>query len=241
MVRFVLAVGLTLTQFGHVSAADVTSTIDLGGLRQAKAVLTITDTEYVIKVRMLPVQCFDAATNARLNREKARELALQALAKHLSEKEAVEFTVSGIQIEKVGTEGKFYTQNLRVPRTGVSVVRDEEKPPVKKGEDRVAFTSELFTRKRDYLNTLDNLTAALACDVQKAEDKAGESFNLAIAELKEQGLKNLEGIGKEIKEDLLLLSVEQEELNDALDKAKTRMLGQFKEAVKKQAAKEKTP
>ena len=241
MVKFLVAVGLALTLFGRVSAADATSTIDLGGLRKAKAVLTITDTDYVVKMRMLPVQCFDAPTNAMLNREKARELALQALAKHLSEKESVEFTVSGVQIEKVGTDGKFYTTNLRVPREGVSVIRDGKKPPVKKGADRVAFTSDLFTRKRDYLNTLDKLMASVACDVQKAEEKVDESFNLAIAKLKEQGLKNIESLGKEVKEDLLLLSFEQEELNEALDKAKTRMLVRLKEAEKRQAAKEKSP
>src|SRR5205085_1289074 len=124
-------------------------------------VLTITDTDYVIKVRMLPVQCFDLATNARLNREKARGLALQALAKHLSTKEASEFFVSGVQIETVETDGRFYTLALRVPRDGVSLVRDRVKPLARPAEDRIAFTSELFTRKKDYLNTVDQLMAAV--------------------------------------------------------------------------------
>jgi len=241
MVKLLVVLIVALVAFDPVSAADATITIELGGLRQAKAVLTITESEYVAKVLMLPAQCFDSTTNSRLNREKARELALQALAKHLSNKEAVEFTVSGVQIEKVGVEGKFYTLNLRLPRKGVSVVPDGKKPAVKQGEDRLAFTSELFTRKRDYLNTLDTLMGVVTFDVQEADEKAGESFSRAIAEIEERGIKNLENLRKEIKNDLLLLSFEQEELNDVLSKQKIKMLGQFKEAVKKKATKEKTP
>jgi hypothetical protein len=141
----------------------------------------------------------------------------------------------------VGTDGKFYTLSLQVPTKGVSVVRDAGKHPVKKGEDRVAFTSDLFTRKRDYLNTLDKLMAAVAGDVSKAEESDKGSFNLAEMEIEERGLKNLENLGKEIKSDLLLLSLEQDELNAALDRARTRMLVQLEEAVKRQAAKEKFP
>src|ERR1043165_9584979 len=111
---------------------------------------------------MLPVKSFDEATNARLNREKGRELALWALAKHLSDKESVEFYVSGAQIEKGGTDGKFYTLTLRVPRKGVSLIGTEEKPSAKKqAMERVAFSSALFTRKRDYLDTRDKLTTTV--------------------------------------------------------------------------------
>jgi len=249
MVKFLvaLAFAFAFSAFDSILAADATNTIDLGGLRQAKAALTVTNTDYVVKVRMLPVHCFDAATNTRLNRDKARELALQALAKQLSTKEAVEVFVSGVQIDNVGTDGKFYTLALRVPRKGVSVVRQGEAPPAKQGEDRVAFTSELFTRKRDYLNTVEKLSVAVLADMKMVEAKAAkevtptEAFNLAIAAIEEQWVKNLENLGKEIKSDLLLLSVEQEELNEALDKVKTRMLGRLKEAVKKQAEKEKSP
>ena len=246
MVRFLAVLGLAPAVFSSV-AADATSAIDLGGLRQAKAVLTVTDAEYVVKVRMLPVECFDAPTNARLNREKARELALLALAKHLSAGEAAEFSVSGVQINGVGTDGMFYTLALRVPQEGVSVVREREKPPAKHGEDRVAFTSELFTRKKDYQNTLEKLTAAALADVQTAEEKPAEdaapreAFGLALAEIEERGLKNLENLRKEIQADVLLLSVEREDLDAALDEQKVRIQKQVKEAVKRHEAKEELP
>ena len=152
MLTFIVVLLLSRSPYASGQAADLTSTIDLGGLRQTKAVISISDSDYVVKVRMLPVQSFDAATNARVNREKARQLALQALAKHLSGKASSDFIVSGARIDRVGTDGKFYTLNLQVPRQGVAVVQERDKAPpaAKQGQERVAFSSELFTRKRDY-------------------------------------------------------------------------------------------
>jgi hypothetical protein len=228
-----------------VLAVDETKTIDLGGLRQAKAALTVSEGEYEIKVRMLPVNSFDAATNARLNRDKAREVALMALAKHLSGEKSVEFVISGAQVEKAGTEGKSYSLTLRVPRKGVVVTRQGKSS--KPGGDRVAFTSELFTRKRDYLNTLEQLTTTIQSELKMVEEEAKEqkeetdSIPAAVAKLKERYTQNFENIGKEINADLLLLSIEQEELAAALAMRKSRVLGQLKEAVKGHGAKNAKP
>jgi hypothetical protein len=237
--------GLVLTTCAFGVANDETSPIDLGGLRQVTAFLTISDIDYVVKVRMLPVQTFDAATNARLNREKARGLALQALAKHLSRKQTVEFVVSGAQIETAGPDGKFYALTLRVPREGVSLVRETETCPLpaKRGQERVSFDTSFFTRKRDYLNTLEKLAAALSSDLQKVARKktTGGSFALVIAEIEERGATNFENLGKEIKADTVLFSLEQEELSGALAKHQERLLEQLKAAVKKHEAEEESP
>src|ERR1700733_9171802 len=96
--------------------------IKLGGPRQAKAVLTATDSDYTITIQMLPVVSFDEGTNAQLNRDKARFLALQALAQHLAGKPNVQLVVSGSQVTKAGLGGKVYMLTLRVARQGVTVV-----------------------------------------------------------------------------------------------------------------------
>lgn len=225
-----------------LAAADrpLTTTINLGGLRQVKAVLTTTDGEYVIKVCMLPVDCFDSATNARLNREKAQELAFQALARHLTGKEPVEFAMSGAQVDQVGTEGKSYVLSLRVPRRGITVVRQgdprHEKP--KPEEVRVAFSSDLLTRKRDYQHTLDKLAQGFRADLCATEEKAkdrknDDDFFIAIAEIEERGVTDFGRLVEKVKEDMLLLTLEKEDLAGAIEARKAKLLEQLKDAVKR--------
>jgi hypothetical protein len=228
-------------------------TIDLGGLRQARAVVTVAEGNYLIKVRMLPVRCFDDALNAELNRDKARELALQALARRLSGKPFVELAVSGARVEKAGPDGKFYALTLRVPSEGVALVRTGDKPPAvekperKTGVDQVLFQSDFFTRKRDYLNTVDKMAAILAADLRSAEEAVkkqptSDAFYLKIAELVDRCEKNFDGIRREIKADRLLLDIEKEEAEKALSQQKQQVIDQL--AVKRREAndlKEKSP
>lgn len=215
-------------------------TLDLGGLQQAKAVLVVSESDYVMKVRMLPVRSFDAATNSRLNRDKARGLALLALARHLSGKKSVAFTVSGARIETVGSDGGFYALTLRVQRSGVSLVREAKEPsqPAKQEQERAVFDEELFTRKREYLSTLENLATTLSADLQETAKSTGDSFALAIAEIEERETKNLESLGRDIRCDKLLLSIEQQELNEAVAKQEKKMLRQLKAAVQEHDGKE---
>jgi hypothetical protein len=245
MGRIFLATFAAAAIFGVVSAMDDTHTIDLGGLRKAKAVLTVTPTEYVVKIRFLPVHCFDAATNAKINQEKARGLALQGLAKHLSTKESVEFSISGVQIGNSGLDGKFYTLGLRVPRKGVLVVEERKKIPMKEGEDRLILKSDLFTRKRDYQNTLEQLASSILADIHAAvemgvkEETPREEFQLIISAIQKRSGKNLENLGREVNNDLLLLSDEQEELNEKLNQVKAKILKTATESINKYQEKER--
>ena len=251
------ALAATAVTVGVVAANEKSDpvAIDLGGLREVKAVLSVSDGDYLINVRMRRVRCFDDATNARLNREKVRESALQALARRLSPKPYVELSVSGAKVENSGPDGKFYALTLRVPREGVALVRAENeptavaKPAAKAGVDRVLFASDFFTRKRDYIVTVERMTRLLIADLHAAE-KAGkglptnDAFFLAIADLEERGSKNFEGIGREVKSDRLLLDIEKSEVNDALSKQQQTLLEALKEAVKRREAsdpKEKVP
>jgi hypothetical protein len=219
-------------------------TIEIGGLRQVQAVVTTIAKDYLVEVRLLPVRSFDEGTNMRLNRDKARESALLALAKHLSDKPAVEFTVSGATVEKTGMDGQFYTLSLRVPRTGVSVARSDPepkaqgKPDGQKNQTRVAFTSPLFTRKLDYLKTAAQLEDAAIADLEGLvakypDENEGKELLLRVAEIKKAALANFAQLVKEISGDLLLLTVEQEELGEALDRHRTKVLAVVNEITEK--------
>ncbi len=240
MLRIFLAVTLTLAVAGGSAAGEPTA-IDLGGPRRATAALSVTATEYVVAVKMFPVSSFDAATNARLNRDKARALALQALAKHLSGAKAVTLSVSGAEVEGAGADGKFYALTLRVPRRSVSVVAagrppEEARPVEGKAEkvERVDYTSALFTRKQDLLDTLAGLSVPLAADLDDAARTpdgrpAGEgAFHRAVAEVEERGLGQLDKLAAEVDGEILLLSIEKAELNRLIGEQRVRLLASLK-------------
>ena len=65
-------------------------------------------------------------------------------------------------------------------------------------QERVAFDSALFTRKQDYLNTLEILASTLLSDLQKVsrQESAADSFAVGITEIEERGATNFEILGK---------------------------------------------
>jgi hypothetical protein len=220
-----------------VPAGDGAATVDLGGPRQSRAVVTTGPEEHEVKVTLRPVRCFDKATNDRLSRDLGRQYALQALARHLSGKKAAGLTVSGARVAAAGGEGQSYALTLTVPRAGVRVRAGPPAPPGK-GVEAVVFDADLFTRKRDYLQTLERLTAGLLADLEALHEKTAgpgkdEAFALGIAELEEQGLKNLEQLAAEVGRDRLLLSTEKDEITEGLAGARKRFLEQLEQAVRR--------
>jgi hypothetical protein len=167
--------------------------VSLGGPREVEAVIRATASEYVVRVTMRPVEVFGPETNARLNERKARLLALQALARHLSDEPTVTLSVRGATVEEARPDGKRYTLTLTVPRKGVTVVRGEEPAPDKEKRERVAFSSAYLRAREDHENTLQHLTEAF----QK------ELADVAAVDTTEPGkedpevVSTMEGIGAE--------------------------------------------
>jgi hypothetical protein len=244
MSRFLLAVTLC-AWVGLPCRAAEKKTIDLGGLRRVQAEVQVEGDDYVVRTRMLPVSCFDAATNARLNRDKAELYSLQGLARYLSRAKDTHLDVSGARVTATGRAGKFYTLVLRVPRAGVKVVRAGPGRPVAppaKAVRRLAFTDSFFTRKRDYLHTLERLAAGLAADLRGAERRAAEAekgregFPLAVAELEERGEDNFKKLRAEVSADKLLLTVEKDEVLGDLGRRRARWLKSLGDAVRRHEA-----
>lgn len=211
--------------------------IDLGGIRQAKAFVIVAKHDYFIRIEMVPISLFDKATNELVNLEKARELALIALAKHLSPKEAVELTVSGAENEKIVAEAKKYSLTVRVPTNGVRVVKGDEKPAKgkEKAKDRIVITSgsSLFTRKGDYENLIQGLGTFARAELTKAEsEKMEEKFDEAVSKIKQRGLGNFDKVDQAIGADLLLFSKEQSELRQAVSKERQSLVSKVEETVK---------
>lgn len=228
---------------------DQPATIDLGGPRRARVTVAVTDEEYLVKVRMLPVQCFDETANASLNREKARSLGLQALGRHLWGKETTCFTVSGVRVNGSGKDGNYFALTLRVPREGIVMVKETaaqgDTPQAKTTAKTVTVSSTLLTAKQDWQETVDHVASSIGRDIEEAlktvGEKDGQSFSLVVAEVEDRALKNINTLAQAITVDRLLLTVERDELLDLLEKQNTRALQRLKKAVQQHESKEGSP
>lgn len=227
---------------GAAGAGEAVKVIDLGGPRQARAEVSAAGDEYAVTVRLLPVRCFDAALNARLNREKARELALLALARHLSGGQAVRLAATGVRVEAVGKDGRFFTLALRVRRQDVSLeeaaAADPGGTPAARDAERVTVRGGLLTRKSDYQDLAAKLVAAVRADVAAAEALAkgepnGQAFYAAVADIEERGMAWLARLDREVREDILLLEEDQDDLLRLVERKKREALGILAGAVKK--------
>jgi len=226
------------------AADDKARTIDLGGPRQVKAEVATAEGDYVIKVRMRAVRVFDAATNAELNQEKARQYALQALARHLSDKKTVYLTVSGAVVDAAKLEKSTYLLTLRVPRRGVVLHSEDDKPAENPRTERVTFSSALFRARRDHEDTIERLATVLAANLREAEKKADpddeRAFTESVRSIEKRGLANFDALADAVKADLLLSTVEmfgkpseRDELLAAVERQKQHLRAFVKKTLQK--------
>lgn len=219
-----------LVVLASIALADpIPAKIVLGGPRKVEATIDRQGDGWSVKVRMLPVRAFDAATNDRLTRDKARLYALQALTRHLIGKDGGELAVSGAVVARTGADGGFYTLELTVPCDRVVVVDKEQPPP--KSDERVAFSSALFTRKSDLERTCLLVSDFLLADLERLAHAKGESFDKGIADLEERTNAAFEVIAKEIDGEKLLLEIEAKELRETAAMQKARVFDALRGAV----------
>ncbi len=234
------------------SAADrESSNIELGGPRHATAVITTLDNDYHIAVRMLPVKAFDPTTNAFLNRDKSRDFALQALARHLSGLTTgnVRLSISGATTVQAEQDGTKFLLVLRVPRDRVAL-RSSEAP--KRGEtttaakqpktadstetETVSDASTLLTCKQDHQNTVESLSNNLRDELKSVEEKLNAdeaAFDEAIANLEETLDARWKRLRLAIEQDKLLLNLERKELLAAVQVRHEQLLGALRQAVER--------
>ena len=116
---------------------------DAGGVRQVRASVKTVGDDYVIQVRFLAVCCFDKATNQEMNIGLGRSFALEALARHLSEKKKVELLISGARTADNWQDGKMFSLTIKVPQAGAKVIDAQEVSRVGKSEEHDAEKVEL--------------------------------------------------------------------------------------------------
>lgn len=227
--------------FALLAWAEAEATYKLGGPRQVVAVVRDADDDHEVRVRMVAVSAFDDATNARLNRLKAEQYALQGLARHLSREKQTHFEISGGRVVASAKDGKAYTLTFRVPRKNVALLRPSPNPTaVLPGRVRFAFDTPFFTRKRDLIDTGKQLGDSLRTDLAAAEKKAKspegvEAFLIRVAELEEASEKHWKTLRAEVKADRLLLTLERDEALEAMEKQEAAWGRTLAAAAKKYA------
>ena len=196
--------------------------VALRGVRQVEVTIGGDLETFEVAVRMLPVRSFDKATNAQLNRNKAKAYGLQALVKHLNhETETSRAMVSGTEIISTRLDGKFFGLTLRIPRDGVSVTKvpvasTTAKPSTKpyRSED-ASSSSSLLSRSGDLRSTIEQLDDLFDSEMKSLKAKKIDSetvFELAVVELEERTETQFGQLENELRTDKLLLSDERAEL-----------------------------
>ncbi len=226
---------LALIVLGSLFAAgppNPPTKVVLGGPRKVEVHIDRDRENWSLRVRMLPVRSFDAATNARLNREKARQFALQALARFLSDRDTAELAVSGVVVGEPGTDGALFTLTLMVPRDRVSVVEAGRQPnPAPRSAERISYSSALFTRKVDLERTIALVAELLLGDVGRLQTVKGAAFDREIAAVEERADAAFAALDDEIANEKLLLRIEAKELRESVAAAKSRVFDAMKAAV----------
>ena len=103
--------------------------IRFGGVRNVVVIISDSADRYRIVVNMLAVKAFDPATNKRLNLQKARAIAIKALAKHAAMKNG------SIHSPWNGSTGHDYSKRsyrlvLLLPKENIAAIAVERpKPP----------------------------------------------------------------------------------------------------------------
>jgi hypothetical protein len=226
--------------------------IRLGGVRNVTATVSESDGAYRIAVEMLPVRAFDPATNRALNLSKGRMYAVQALAKHL---EASSLTIRGLEIRENGTSGGSFRLVAVVPQDGVVVrakasptahVKDKttaivSRPPAVastsvRDEIRLvadATAAEFLNRKADCFDTIVRLQETLSEEGESLERQSlkPDAFYDSVENLEERAETAFKALARQVDNDNLLLSAEQDELRPALRKAHAEVLESLKAAV----------
>ncbi len=198
--------------------------IRFGGVRNVVVIISDSADRYRIVVNMLAVKAFDPATNKRLNLQKARAIAIKALAKHAAMKNGAPFTVRGMEVQDMTTANGSYRLVLLLPKENIAAIAVERpKPPSpEKGgfnenqappaaAQRAGKTERPSGQKKERLYVDEDSSAAAL--LTRAAD-----YLDTLAQLKEGVLEDLNAVQKKVlhQDDFYLAISELEERLDRL-------------------------
>ena len=200
----------------ETAVALASSVYRFDGPRNPQAVVDETATQYTLQVQMLPVSAFDPPTNDKLTLAKSRSVAFMALARHLKIPPTSELSVSGLQITDKRMDGSLMVVQVALPKSGVKISPRAESvsaqlaignaPALQPGP----VGSSLLTRAGDYRDSARQLRDIFVEQIDASANP--EITDERIADLEQAIAEKFEMLGKAMDADMLLLTVERDEL-----------------------------
>ena len=225
---------------GGVAVSLASSVYQFDGPRNPQAVVDETATQYTLQVQMLPVSAFDPPTNDKLTLAKSRSVAFMALARHLKITPASELSVAGLQITDKHMDGARMVVQVALPKSGVKISPQAESvpaptlatgnaPAVQPGP----VGSSLLTRAGDYRDSARQLRDIF---VEQIDPSAAPALtDERIADLEQTIVEKFDMLGKAMDADMLLLTVERDELRPEMKAMQDGLLEQLRQAVNMRA------
>lgn len=262
MARFLAFLGLPILLFLSplgVAAADqeLPRTIQFGGLRNGRAMVSSDENGYTISVEMIPVHVFDEATNRQINRQILAHAAFRALQQYLSE-EPISMSITGSIAGGLETMPEVCRLTVCVPVDGVLIgplaVNEDQQPPRSVpaasdidsesatgrprlfgsgGPALLAPQSALLERKQEYRDLIAQLCDVLQAGVEPlpaASEVEGDPSD-ASAMLSRTTSALFEALRRDIKRDVMLLSIEKQSLLKELRSQEQCLLSPIRIAV----------
>lgn len=225
---------------GGAAVSLASSGYQFDGPRNPQAVVDETATQYTLQVKMLPVSAFDPPTNDKLTLAKSRSVAFMALARHLKIPPTSELSVAGLQITGKRMDGELMVVQVALPKSGVKISPRTESvtgqptatgnvPAIQPGP----IGSSLLTRIGDYQDSARQLWDIFM--EQLNPSAALELTDERIADLEQAIAEKFEMLGKAMDADMLLLTVERDELRPEIKTIQDGLLEQLRQAVNMRA------
>lgn len=212
------------------------------GPRNPEAEIEETSTHYKLQTRLIPVSAFDTPTNEKLTRAKSRGIALMALARHLKIPPTSDLSVSGLQIVDERMDGSRMALQIVLPKSGVRISPRAETEPARPmvTDDVPALQprldgSSLLTRAGDYRDSARELRDMLVEQIDHSATP--EITDEQIADLEQAIAEKFEMLGKEMDADMLLLTVERDELRMEMKAMQEGLHERLRQAVNVRAVK----
>jgi hypothetical protein len=245
------ALGVATLAVACLAPVTLAETIRMGGPREVVVDVADADGGFAVNVEMRPVACFDQATNARVNRSKACLYGLLGLAKALdidSGRLSTSRSVSGVAVDTVSADANRYRLRFFVPEAGIGgesqqIGSDGDAEDTDTTSAQPAKRSQLFTCVTDYETTIAGLQTSSAerlsdtlKPVQPPADPADSSPDFEGVRVKIKSVGKDAGdafaaVGREVHDDLRLLTIEKESLGKMLAEAQRRWDASVAEAV----------
>ena len=185
-------------------------TVELGGPRKISAEIIKQGKDWLVVLRMRPVQCFDQAMNRKVQQRLGCDYALLALAKILK---TGTLTTTSCHCQSMSHENNVVAMQIQIKGVRKNVVTAQK--DIEFSQKTVNSSSEsLLTYADDWSRTINSVKQTIQEDFKLvfAHVPFDDENMLQLAQLEEDFRQGCNVLKAKIKEDIQLLQIERNQL-----------------------------